>query len=314
MAAEANGRYLLAIPCRMASRIAVLGATGHVGSRVARMLADRGHPVRGVHLRPDHPLHAVGVEEVTLELADPTDARRALEGAEAAYLAPPEQGPDPLRLERRVVRNVVRAAAEAGVGHLVVHTALHAERPGTGVPLLENKRVVEETVRDGEVPWTLVRPGLFLDTLLAAPPHERRDTLVLPFPPEHPFGAVAVGDVAAAVAGLLEAGPQEAAFDLHGPAVSGQDLAHVVGRVMERTVRSERHPDGSRGFVGTLAAGPEERLLHKVLYDYVGRVEYVGDPEPISGVVPGFRYATVESFVHDEWAPRGRPFTLERPS
>ena len=124
--------------------IAVVGASGVIGGRVTEALAARGHEVVGLARRPgeDPP----GVRRIAVDLTDRAAAARALEGARAVYLTPPESGDDPLGLERSVTTNVIDAAREAGVDHLVMHTAVHADRGDTGARILDNKTPIEVTL------------------------------------------------------------------------------------------------------------------------------------------------------------------------
>lgn len=108
----------------------VTGATGLVGSWVAKKLIDRGHAVR-VLVRDEArlPKRLAGlVEPVRGDVVDPASLSRAAAGVEVVFHAAgvPEQAVRDVSLFDRVNRqgtvNVLEAAAKAGVRR-VVHTS-----------------------------------------------------------------------------------------------------------------------------------------------------------------------------------------------
>jgi dihydroflavonol-4-reductase len=105
----------------------VTGATGFVGSAVARALVSKGTPVRvlvrrGSSLRL---LETLDVETVTGDLNDPPSCRAALEGCDALFHVAADYRlwvPEPEAMYRTNVegtRQLLRAAAAAGVGRIV---------------------------------------------------------------------------------------------------------------------------------------------------------------------------------------------------
>ena len=76
--------------------IAVTGAAGNVGSKVADLLLDDNQPVRVLeHRRPLAALGRRGAEIVTGDLADPGDLGLVLKDAEAALVLLPDVVTDP---------------------------------------------------------------------------------------------------------------------------------------------------------------------------------------------------------------------------
>ena len=64
-------------------RIAVSGATGFVGSALARALADAGHEVTALTRRPEQ-YRGVG-DPMRFDIGEPESMRTALEGQDVAY-------------------------------------------------------------------------------------------------------------------------------------------------------------------------------------------------------------------------------------
>ncbi len=107
--------------------ILVTGATGFVGGHVARLLADRGCPVR-VLVRPSSDLRGVArlrAERVTGDLQDPASLERAVAGCDTVFHVAADYRlwtPDPSQLYRSNVdgaRNLLEAARRAGVRRVV---------------------------------------------------------------------------------------------------------------------------------------------------------------------------------------------------
>lgn len=108
----------------------VLGSTGGAGNAIARALAESGHAVRAVNRsgRADLPHH---IETMAADIASPTDAARAVEGAAVVYMAAqpayhrwPQEFPG-------MLTQVIDATAGAGA-KLVMIDNLYGYGPGAG--------------------------------------------------------------------------------------------------------------------------------------------------------------------------------------
>jgi uncharacterized protein YbjT (DUF2867 family) len=136
--------------------IAVVGATGWVGSALVGELAARGESVRALTRRPEG-WSGPSVEVVAADADVPDGLAGAFDGARAAFLMSDQRiVPDgrPTRLER-----LVGAAVAAGVEHLVLLSVLSGSS-GTDVVGAWNA-TAETTVTASGVAWTLLRPGRF---------------------------------------------------------------------------------------------------------------------------------------------------------
>jgi uncharacterized protein YbjT (DUF2867 family) len=190
----------------------VAGATGHVGSVVARELLAAGHKVRAIVRSVDKAkaLAGRGAELLAGELGDATFLTRALRGADGVFLLlppPPNDSPDVRAILDRVAHVEATAVAESGVRHVVLLSSWGAEQPsGTG-PIV-GLHVLEEALKKTGALYTFVRAGSFTENLLAMLPAARHQG-VLPnfFPPEHKAATVATRDIAAVAVRSMLAPP-----------------------------------------------------------------------------------------------------------
>ncbi|WP_305785678.1 SDR family oxidoreductase [Symbioplanes lichenis] len=184
-------------------KIAVAGGTGLTGRHVVAALRERGHdPV---------PLsRATGAD-----LVRGTGLDRALAGADAVI-----DVSNVTTMSRKVStgffgaagRNLLAAAGQAGVGHLLTLSIVGVDRVRT--PYYAGKIRQEELVRGGPVPWTILRATQFHEfagQILAGVPGP---VAVVPAMRTQP---VAVREVAAHLAGLIAEPPQGMAPELAGP-------------------------------------------------------------------------------------------------
>jgi uncharacterized protein YbjT (DUF2867 family) len=199
---------------------------------VAAKLARKGIQVRGVAREPSRfPRHA-NVELVSADLTDRQEAEKALRNSRAVYLTCPEMGEDPLALESAVGLNVVEAAKRADIQHLVLHTALQADRGNSGAGIIDNKRQLEKAVEASAIGYTILRPGRFLQNLFLAKDYFKQGMFSMPWPTERRIGGVSVEDIANATVAIFEKGPQNRGFDFHLPGgIIGTSIAQAASPV-----------------------------------------------------------------------------------
>ncbi|MFI9238932.1 NAD(P)H-binding protein [Streptomyces sp. NPDC053079] len=220
----------------MSARILLTGASGTVGGATARLLAGRGHAVRLLG-RDAARLPDLGpaAERATGDFADVAALRSAMEGIRAVLVVtadPRLPGHD---------ANVVRAARDAGVRHLVKLSALAVTDPGAQDLITCWQRGAEELVRDSGLDWTLLRPRAFMTNTLAWADGIRRSGTVRAWPADAPGACVDPGDVAAVAARVLtEDGHAGQAYGLTGPAaVTAREQAGLLAGALGRPLAFE---------------------------------------------------------------------------
>jgi uncharacterized protein YbjT (DUF2867 family) len=229
-------------------KIAVAGGTGLTGRHVVETLSAAGHePVvlarsAGVDLLTGAGLDdALAGVDVTIDVSNVTTLKRA----------------ESVGFFDRAGRQLLGAAARAGVRHHVALSIVGIDRVTTGY--YQGKLRQEEIVREGLVPWTVLRATQF---------HEFAEQILdrMPGPlalvPRLTVQPVAVREVAEALVALAAGEPQKAAPDLAGPRVEAlPDMARRLvrtGTVRRRAVVPLWLP-GPMAHGGLLPTGPGPR-------------------------------------------------------
>jgi len=183
--------------------ILVAGGTGTLGRRLIALLAARGEAVR---ILTRDPARAAGLpgDVAVGDLRDRQSLARAVQGCSAVvagahgFVGVGRTSPE--AIDRDGNRNLVRAAADSGVEHLVLLSTLGAA-PDHPMSLHRMKYAAEQALRDSGLAWTIVRPSAYLETwvgVIGAKLATGGPALVFG-PGLNPINFVAVGDVAALV-------------------------------------------------------------------------------------------------------------------
>lgn len=199
-------------------KIIVAGGTGLVGSRLVRLLQEQGH--EAVAASPSTGVDTVSGEGLAAVLAGA--------GVLVDVTNAPTFAPDAVRdFFERSTRNLCRAGKEAGVGHHIVLSIVGADRLPDN-PYYSAKTRQEELVREGGVPYTILRATQFMEFLLAIGLFSEAEGAIR-LPPAL-LQPVAADDVAAALAALALAPPLQETTELAGPAQ--MPMEHAVRRAL----------------------------------------------------------------------------------
>ena len=211
--------------------IAITGSTGHVGGMVATHLRDRDPLllVRDIDRAPD------GYRAVETSYDDYARSGAALIGVEVLFMVSAAESP----VRREQHRTFIRAAADAGVQH-IVYTSFFGADPEAVFTLGRDHADAEAAIRETGMAFTLLRDNFYSDLL----PFFADGHGVIRGPAgDGRVSAVARIDVADAAAAVLRQPEHhvDAVYELTGPeALSLDEVAARAGAVLGRPLRYER--------------------------------------------------------------------------
>jgi uncharacterized protein YbjT (DUF2867 family) len=200
----------------MAGPVLVTGATGTLGRPTVARLRAAGHDVRSLSRR-------TGPGLVTGDLLTGSGLAEALDGVRTVV----NLATGPRQDDVAATRNLVTAAAAAGVGHLVHISIVGIDE--IPLPYYRMKLGTERVVEGADVPSTILRATQFhtlIETMFRV--QRRLPVVVAPAFAVQPIAAEEVADRLAELAGAAAAGR---APDIGGPAVRPlPELARAVLR------------------------------------------------------------------------------------
>lgn len=153
-------------PAIIFTMILVTGATGFIGRTLIRQLSTIGYPLRAL-IRPSPRTpklpKGVPIEVAVVSLADTRGLRAAMRDVETIFhfASAENQGArgNLSVADIQGTQNLVDAAADAGVDRIVYLSHLGAAR-ASGYPAFKAKGIAEESIRNGKVPYTIIRTSL----------------------------------------------------------------------------------------------------------------------------------------------------------
>jgi uncharacterized protein YbjT (DUF2867 family) len=148
-------------------KVLVFGATGNIGGAATRELLGRGWQVRAVTRNPQsekaRALAALGAEVVQGDMDDRGSLEAVFDGMRRVFSVQ-NWVTSGMEGEIRQGKLVADIARSVGVKHLVYGSAGTGD-PHTGVPHFDSKLVVEAYLHTLGIPFTIVRPGPFMELL-----------------------------------------------------------------------------------------------------------------------------------------------------
>ena len=222
-------------------RVAVAGATGHIGALTAAALERDAHDVVRIS-------RSLGVDLLTGDGLD-----EALAGVEALVDATNATATDPDEVVAyfgTTTRNLLTAAQRAGVRHQVVLSIVGIHRV-EGNAHYAGKREQERLVQASSVPWTIVPATQFHDFAAMVTSWTERNGVATIAPLL--VQPIAPADIADVLAEVATGEPQGRYPDVAGPET--QDLVDMARRTNEVRGRQVRLVLTWSGLFGTSMAG-----------------------------------------------------------
>jgi len=216
--------------------LAVTGSTGQIGGAVARLVADLEPRlvVRDSSRAPE----IEGATSVQASYHDLAASVAALSGVDVLLMVSASES----RKRRDEHRTFIRAAAEAGVGH-VVYTSFIGAAPDAGFTLGRDHFDAEQAITESGIAHTFLRDNFYLDVL---PFFADAEGVIRGPAGDGRVAAVARADVADVAAAVLRS-PSEhagATYQLTGPeALTFAEVAARSSQVLGRDLRFEDETD-----------------------------------------------------------------------
>ena len=146
--------------------VLAVGVAGKVAGLVVPALVARGVRVRGLVRKPDQADDAKrrGATEVAVgDLADLQSLRAALEGVDAVFHVGPVFAPNEIQMGR----NIIQAAARAGVRKFVFSSVMHPIL--SQLPNHAAKAQVEEFLINSDLDYTILHPTVLFRRITHCP-------------------------------------------------------------------------------------------------------------------------------------------------
>jgi uncharacterized protein YbjT (DUF2867 family) len=276
-------------------KILVAGATGRVGGAATRHLLESGYEVRALvrSAGKGEALRALGAEVSLGDVTRPETLAPALErcaGVVSALSATTDR--QAVEVEYRGNVNLLSAAREAGARRFVYSSALLVDHPlAQRVGTLREKERFEETLLGaGDVSATILRPAMFMETLLMA---LKGPVAFVMGRQRRPVRWISADDVARAAARAFER-DITGRHELAGPDVATFDEAYrSLSAVRGRRIIVLHPPLPAMRLAGRFSPAVEELANMFALFDAAG---YATDPAPLRDVFG------VEALTIEEWA------------
>lgn len=186
-------------------KVLVVGGAGLIGSRLAKLLRERGHEVTSAS-------RTTGVDAVTGE-----GLSAALAGVEIVVdvlNSPSFEDAPVLAFFETTTRNLLAAEANAEVRHHIALSVVGADRfPDSGY--MRAKVAQEKRIQSGGIPFTIVRATQFFE-FASGIAWSGADGDLIRLPPGG-MQPVAADDVVAALAAVVEKSPSNGLVEVAGP-------------------------------------------------------------------------------------------------
>jgi uncharacterized protein YbjT (DUF2867 family) len=216
----------------------VIGAAGNVGREVTGQLLASGDKVRVLTRDQRQAAFPDGVEVAEGDLADTETLAAAMRDASRLYCL----------MRPGTADNVVAAAKDAGVEHIVMLTSMSAAERGDN-PLARAHQHAESAIAGSGIAWTFLRPTNFASNSLAwAPAIRAGETVRAPFA-RFRSAVIDPGDIArVAVTALRSPEHDGKIYPLTGPdPLSITDQIRIIGEALGREIGfAEQSEDEAR--------------------------------------------------------------------
>jgi uncharacterized protein YbjT (DUF2867 family) len=216
--------------------ILITGATGNVGTELAKKLSAMNIPFRAMIRSFENAgllISLKGAEIVIGDLQDKASIAEALQGIDRAFLLTNSS-----EHAEVLQSNFVDVATNSGVKHIVKLSQFAAD-VNSPVRFLRYHAVVEQKIKNSGMAYTFLRPNLYMQGLLGFREPIMKQGKFFASIGDARISAVDIRDIAAVAAEALTDNRHEGkVYDITGPkALSHQEMADQLSKALEQTVR-----------------------------------------------------------------------------
>ena len=283
--------------------ILVTSAGGNQGRHLIPKLVGAGLEVRACVKTEESAQHlrTLGVAEVLVgDLGDPRVRIGAVRGVDSVYHVGPTAHP----LERAMGIGLVDAARDAGVGHFVFSSVLHAIT--TDLVQHEIKRDVEEHLLSSGLEFTILQPTNYMLPLKLKPAFER-GVFELSWSLDRRQSLVDLADVAEVVVSVIS-DPQTHFGATYELVASGRYTAHelgdiiagVLGRPIQvREIDADTYLSAWFGDADPASFPHQSRVLRGISSRYSSH-DFIGNPNVLTWLL-GRSPTSFEQYVRRQY-------------
>ena len=219
-------------------KVLATGGTGSVGGNVVKELLKRGAEVRVLSRKQlEEGKLPSGVEIALGDLLDPVSVEQAMQGVDKLFLL---NAVVPEELTQALIAYGI--AKRIGLKH-VTYLSVFKVQEFRDVPHFASKLAVEGALREFGVPYTILRPGYYMQNDIGL-----KDALTGPGLYPMPLGTAGIAaadmrDIAEAAAiSLTEEGHEEQTYDIVAPAlISGPGNAALWSKLLGKEIKYMGH-------------------------------------------------------------------------
>ncbi|MCI0712109.1 MAG: NmrA/HSCARG family protein [Chloroflexi bacterium] len=272
--------------------VLVLGATGRQGGATARHLLAKGWIVRALVRDPGNPaitdLQQAGAQIVRGDFDDWASLDAAMQGVYGVFSV--QASVD----EVRQGKSIADAAKAASIQHFIFTSVQSAEdfaRTGGD----SNKWEIEQYVQSLGLPYTILRPCLFMDDLFSPRYGGPEGTFAIAFAPDVPIGLIASDDIGAFAALAFEY-PEEylgKTIEIAGDVLTPLEIAATISQFTGREFPYIQIP------IETLR---QQNAKIARAFEYLNEVGYTTNIEPLRKKHPGLM--ELNTWLHTDHAAR----------
>jgi len=289
-------------------KILVYCSNGLSGQPVVRQLSKSGHHVRALVRDRNRAsqLAAASAEIVDADLDsnDTEKLERAHVGIDFVVLQLPSGNDGPSRRQQgvRAIRCIRQTKSIKGI---IFNATVQYPKQLEELPAFSATKEIEETLRDGTVPFSVVHPTFYLQNLLlpwAVHSIATQNILAYPVAEGQPLAWVAAEDIARLIDHLLR--HKSMGFSVHAggqSALNGPELAKCFSEGLDRPIRyhSLNLDEFERGVDQALGPGVGKRVSG--IFRFIERnpddIEFVSKPFVQPAQVPSFESTDVTKWV-----------------